>query len=106
MIDKQRKVIMSETRWNNMVLDAETIAFYRRNPCIAAEDLLGVQLLDSQAWILESSWNATNSVWACCRNFGKSFIIVVMAALKAVLYENQNIYIISSVGSQAKKLAC
>lgn len=103
MIDHQKKIVMSEARWQNMILDAETIAFYRRNPCIAAEDLLGVQLLDSQAWILESSWNTTNAVWACSRNFGKSFLIVVMAALKAVLYENQNIYIISSVGAQAKE---
>lgn len=103
MIDKQRKVVMSETRWHSMVLDAETIAFYRRNPCIAAEDLIGVKLVDFQAWMLTSSWNVTNAAWACSRNLGKSFLIAVMAILKAVLYENQNIYIISSVGPQAKE---
>ena len=98
-----KKVIMSDVKWNNCKLDAESIAFYRRNPCIACEDLLGIKLLDSQKYILESSWNAPNSVWACSRNFGKSFLISIMAILKAILYENQNIYIISSVGSQAKE---
>lgn len=104
MIDKNhRKVIMSDVKWNNCKLDAESIAYYRRNPCIAAEELLGIKLLDSQKWILMASWNTPQNVWACCRNFGKSFIIAVMAILKAILYENQNIYIVSSVGSQAKE---
>ena len=103
MIEYKRKVIMSDTKWHNMTLDAQTIAFYRCNPCIAAEDLLGIKLLDNQKYILESSWNAPYNAWACTRNFGKSFLIAVMAILKAVLYENQNIYIVSSVGSQAKE---
>lgn len=57
----------------------------------------------SQAWILQESWNKERILWACCRNFGKSFLIAVFAILKAILYENQNIYIISSVGDQAKE---
>lgn len=103
MASNSRKVVMSDTKWKNLNLDAESIAFYRRNPCIAAEELLGVKLLDSQAWMLTSSWHTANVCWACSRNFGKSFLIAVMAILKAVLYENQNIYIVSSVGSQAKE---
>lgn len=100
---KKKKVFFTDTKWKNMNLDARSIAYYRRNPCIAAEDLLGVQLLDSQAYVLQSSWNCPNNVWACSRNWGKSFIIAIMAILKAILYENQNIYIISSVGAQAKE---
>jgi len=49
------------------------------------------------------SWNARSVSWACCRNFGKSFLIAIIAILQAVLYEDQNIYIISSVGAQAKE---
>lgn len=103
MAVEKRRVIMSETKWRNCTLDARTIAYYRRNPCIACEDLLGIQLLDHQAWCLQSSWNCPNNVWACSRNWGKSFLIAVMAILKAILYENQNIYIVSSVGAQAKE---
>lgn len=85
------------------LLDAATINFYRRNPVIACEDLLGIYLSDAQAWMLAESWNSEKIVWSCTRNFGKSFLIAIFAVLKAVLYPNQNIYIISSVGNQAKE---
>ena len=97
------EAIMTEAKRKAYELDAESIAFYRRNPCIAAEDLLGIQLLDSQKYILESTWNASHAVWVCSRNFGKSFIGAVFMILKAILYPDQAIYIISSVGDQAKE---
>lgn len=97
-----KKVIMTAARRKICELDAQSIAFYRRNPCIACEDLLGIKLFDAQKYILESSWNAAHCVWACSRNFGKSFIGAVFLILKAILYENQSIYIVSSVGDQAK----
>lgn len=94
---------MTAARRKICELDAQSIAFYRRNPCIACEDLLGIKLFDAQKYILESSWNAAHCVWACSRNFGKSFIGAVFLILKAILYENQSIYIVSSVGDQAKE---
>lgn len=50
--------------------NAEILAYWRRNPVIACEDLLGIKLLDSQKYILNMTWNAQYSVWACSRNFG------------------------------------
>jgi hypothetical protein len=50
--------------------NAEIIAYWRRNPCIAAEDLLGVKLTDAQKYILNMTWNSQYNVWACSRNFG------------------------------------
>ena len=94
---------MTTARLNIYLADAKTVAFYRNNPVIACEDLLGIYLSDAQAWMLASSWNAEKIVWSCCRNFGKSFIIVIMCLLRAILYSNQNIYIVSSVGNQAKE---
>lgn len=94
---------MTEIRRRACELDAATIAYYRRNPCIACEDLLGIKLLDSQKYILQSTWNASHSVWCCSRNFGKSFIGAIIIILKALLYENQAIYIVSSVGDQSKE---
>ena len=84
-------------------LDARTLAFYRRNPCIAARELLGVELTDAQKYILQSTWNAVHSVWTCCRNFGKSFLGAVLMILKAILYPDQAIYIVGAVGDQAKE---
>lgn len=100
---KQRAPIITAVKRKIYECDAATIAFYRRNPVIAARDLLGIQLFDAQAYMLEQSWNAGHVVWACSRNFGKSFVGSVFIILKALLYENQAIYIVSSVGDQAKE---
>lgn len=39
---------MTERKRRIAELDAKMIEFYRKNPCIACEDLLGIKLLDSQ----------------------------------------------------------
>lgn len=103
MNSARKKVIMTPFKRRVCELDAESIAYYRRNCCIAAADLLGVRLTDIQKYILQSTWNTPHAVWCCCRNFGKSFVGAVFLILKAVLYENLNIYIVSSVGDQAKE---
>lgn len=95
--------LMSERKKRICELDAESIAFYRRNPCIACEDLLGIKLIDSQKYILQASWNKPHVLWCCSRNFGKSFLGAIFMILKAILYENQAIYIVSSVGDQSKE---
>ena len=64
---------------------------------------LGIKLIDAQKWMLQCTWNAQHNVWCCSRNFGKSFLGAIFMILKAVLYENQAIYIVSSVGDQAKE---
>lgn len=106
LLDNGSKVgvkLMTEARRKIYECDAKTIAYYRRNPVIACEDLLGIKLTDSQKWILTESWNKPHCIWCCCRDFGKSFIGVIFMVLKAMLFENQAIYIISSVGDQAKE---
>lgn len=99
----RRNKLMSERKRKICELDAESIAFYRRNPCIACEDLLGIRLIDSQKYILQQSWNKPHVLWCCSRNFGKSFLGDILMVLKAILYENQAIYIVSSVGDQSKE---
>lgn len=99
----RRNKLMSERKRKICELDAESIAFYRRNPCIACEDLLGIRLIDSQKYILQQSWNKPHVLWCCSRNFGKSFLGAIFMVLKAILYENQAIYIVSSVGDQSKE---
>lgn len=98
----KKKPIITEIKRHAYECDAATIAYYRRNPVIACRDLLGIQLFDAQAYILEQSWNSSHVLWACSRNFGKSFVGSIFIILKALLYENQSIYIVSSVGDQSK----
>lgn len=98
-----RQVLITSARLRAYEQDAETLNFYRRNPLIACEDILGIYLIDSQAWLLQSTWNTSEAIWSCTRNFGKSFLIAIYCILRALLYPNQNIYIVSSVGNQAKE---
>lgn len=98
-----KRKLMSERKKRICELDADSIAFYRRNPCIACEELLGIKLIDSQKYILQQSWNKPHVLWCCSRNFGKSFLGAIFMILKAILYENQAIYIVSSVGDQSKE---
>lgn len=103
-LKKKSKIILTSIKRKAYELDSETIAYYRRNPIQASEDLLGIRLLDAQAWMLMMSWNTPHVLWCCSRNFGKSFIGAIFILLKALLYENQAIYIVSSVGEQSKEL--
>lgn len=57
---KQRAPIITAAKRKIYECDAATIAFYRRNPVIAARDLLGIQLFDAQAYMLEQSWNVSH----------------------------------------------
>lgn len=99
----KQKIILTAIKKRVAELDAESIAYYRRNPCIACEDLIGVKLIDSQKYILQQSWNTPHVLWCCSRNFGKSFLGAILMILKAILFENQAIYIVSSVGDQSKQ---
>jgi hypothetical protein len=83
--------------------NAEIIKFWRRNPVIACEQILGIKLLDAQKYILQESWTKPYVLWCCSRNFGKSFLGAIFMILKFLLFENQQIYIISSVGSQSQE---
>ena len=99
-VNKRNKDILSTRKKEIYTKNANIIAFYRRNPCIACEDLLGIKLLDAQKYILNETWVAQYNVWACSRNFGKSFLGSVIMILKWLLFEGASIYIIGSVGSQ------
>lgn len=98
---KRSKDVLSTRKIELYERNADILAFWRRNPVIACEDLLGIKLLDSQKYILNMTWNTQYSIWACSRNFGKSFLAGIIIALKWMLFEGQQIFIIGSTGSQS-----
>lgn len=100
---KRSKDLLSHRKLELYEQNAEIIKFWRRNPVIACEQILGIKLLDSQKYVLNESWTKPYVVWSCSRNFGKSFIGSIFMMLKFLLFENQQIYIISSVGSQSQE---
>jgi hypothetical protein len=69
MVTTNRKNILLSSRKRELYLkNAKVIKYLRRNPIIACELLLGIKLMDSQKYLLQMSWNATNIVWCCSRN--------------------------------------
>lgn len=99
--DKQK--LLSTRKRELFKFNSRIIKYWRNNPVQACYDLLGINLLDEQKYLLQHMWVADYSVLCASRNFGKSFIIAVYVCLKFLLFENQKIYIMSSVGSQAQE---
>lgn len=97
------KNILSSRKIDLYEKNSKIIKFWRDNPVIACEHLLGIKLLDEQKYALINMWNTPYICLTCCRNFGKSFLSMVFIMLKFLLYPNQEIYIISSVGSQSQE---
>lgn len=63
--NKRSKEMLSSRKVELYDKNARTIEFYRNNPCIASEELIGVKLLDAQKIILNRIWVADYSVLAC-----------------------------------------
>lgn len=100
---KRSKDMLSSRKIDLYNKNADIIKFWRRNPVIACEQILGIKLMDSQKFLLEMSWNTPYVLWMCSRNFGKSFLASIIMILKFLLFENQKIYIIASSGSQSQE---
>lgn len=100
---KRSKDILSQRKIELYSANAKIIKFWRRNPVIACEQILGIKLLDAQKYILNEAWTKPYVILCCSRNFGKSFLGAIFMILKFLLFENQQIYIISSVGSQSQE---
>jgi len=103
MAQKRSKELLSSRKIEIYDKNAEIIQFWRRNPVIACEQILGIKLLDAQKYMLQMTWTVQYSSWMCSRNFGKSFLAGIIIILKFLLFENQQIYIIGSTGSQSQE---
>ena len=102
-MQKRSKDLLSSRKIELYNKNSEIIKFWRRNPVIACEQILGIRLMDSQKYLLQMSWNTPYVLWMCSRNFGKSFLASIIMILKFLLFENQKIYIIASSGSQSQE---
>ena len=74
----------------------ELIEFYRNNPCIAAYELLGVDLAPIQRVVFEAMWFKPYVLSIASRGFGKTFLSGVLAALLALLYPGYRVGLISA----------
>jgi hypothetical protein len=62
---KRSKEFLSYRKIELYNKNADIIKYWRRNPVIACEDILGIKLLDSQKYILQESWTKPYVIWCC-----------------------------------------
>jgi hypothetical protein len=90
---------------NDILLSGkELIAFYRKNPVIAAEDLLGQDLAIVQQRMLEDMWFKNNVIVTAGRGTGKTRTLAVFAALYGMLYPGQKIGLLGPSFRQSKHI--
>ena len=80
------------------------IEFYRNNPCIAAYDLLGVDLAPIQRVIFEDMWFRNYTITVAGRGFGKSFLLGTLSALSALLYPGYRVGLVGPSFRQSKMI--
>lgn len=100
---KVTKDMLTSAQFKTYDSNSKVIKYLRENPVIAAEKLLGISLLDYQAFVLQQIWTRQFSVLCMSRNASKSFLFAVTIMLELLLYENRKIYIVAPIGSQAKE---
>ena len=71
------------------------IQWGRRNPVQFIELVLGIQLMDYQRWLVAMTWAATDAVWACSRNLGKSFLLGCIIMARNLLFPKYMTRVIS-----------
>ena len=82
----------------------DLIEFYRENPCIAAYDLLGVDLAPVQRIVFEAMWFKAYVIIVATRGLGKTFLSGVMAALSCLLYPGYRVGLVSASYRQSKMI--
>lgn len=80
------------------------IQFYRENPCIAAYDLLRVDLAEVQRIVFEDMWFKNYVITVAGRGFGKTYLLGVLSALSCMLYPGYRVGLIAPVFRQSKMI--
>ncbi len=95
-----------ESRNFEIVMDqgVELIEFYRANPCIAAYDLLGVDLAPIQRIVFEDMWFKNYVITVAGRGYGKTYLLGVLSVLSCMLYPGYRVGLIAPVFRQSKMI--
>ena len=80
---------------------SELVSFYLQNPCIAAYDLLGVDLAPIQRAIFEDFWFKNYVMAICGRGGGKTYLLGVLASLSCMLRPGYRVGLLAPVFRQS-----
>ena len=78
----------------------ELIKFYHENPCIAAHDLLGVDLAPIQRVVFEDMWFKNFVIVVAGRGAGKTYMLGMLATLSCLLKPGYRVGLIGKVFRQ------
>lgn len=95
---------MTTKKYREKLNLAEFLQWGRRNPSRFIEEVFGVQLMDYQRYLIDSSWNKPFVAWAMSRNGGKSVLAALFIMAKMLLIPGFKAYILAGVGSQSIEL--
>ena len=86
----------------------ETVAwragYYRENPQIFCEEVLGVHLKTFQKIVLFEMMHNDNSMFISSRGLGKTYLTALFSVVKSILYPGSKIVITSATAKQAKEV--
>ena len=82
----------------------ELVEFYRNNPCIAAFQLLGVDLAPIQRVVFEDMWFKDHTIVVAARGLGKTFLNGLIATLSCLLYPGYRVGLICPSFRQSKMI--
>ena len=77
------------------------ITLGRRSPVWFVENIFGIQLLDYQAWCIANCWGKSRVVFLMARNSGKSLLLAIIMMLRATLFANSQIWVMSYTARQS-----
>jgi len=78
------------------------VEYWRNDPVAAAKDILGYDLIWLQRITLRAMWNKRFVLLCLSRGVGKSFMFALYAALRAMLYPDIQVGIVTPVYRQVK----
>jgi len=80
------------------------VKFYRENPCIAAYELLNVDLAPIQRLIFEDMWFKNYVIVVAGRGVGKTYMLGLLVTLSCMLYPGYRCGLIGPVFRQSKMI--
>ena len=89
--------------WNSKATNQQALILeWRQDPCLAAEEILGVDLDNHQRIVLEARWSHDTEIDILSRGCGKTFLNAVQASLEAILWPGHRIGLIGPSFRQSK----
>lgn len=94
---------MSTKKIESLIEISRLQKYLQCNPVRAIDLFFNIELLDSQALAVQSTWFIQNALLCCTRGWGKSTVIDLSLMAKDMLFCNYWAYIASGSGSQAEQ---